>query len=411
MPRALEIGLSVIVTLQFAGCSTVPPLSDVTNNAPFGTRISVDDVVKRVKCELADALRHRMEEPSFRWIESWTAKADLTLQVNESGSITPSVTFIEPLHNAYPLGSGPSSVSFPAGNPGNSVGAASQNFNFGVGAVYSGQVFRTETVSFALSLRELKQWRENGSGKGFPCTPAGATDLQGNLDLEPWISEALMPIALGDLSLGIHPDPGSKPAAASAAGGTKAFAQPAPAIQYYRDAAKNAAGDATKSAQAAWATLRQAERSKVLDSRTKLQIADLANKAAQAAIWAQDAHQKADAADNEEDARKSAVSADRNAEAAALDAAAAKTAANPDPPIDSISHSLNFVVTIGGNVSPNWALLHWKGPATLGNLASSSGIRTHTLSIALGAPAAPASSEVNRVLDNNAFRQSLQSPF
>lgn len=55
-----------------------------------------------------------------------------------------------------------------------------------------------------------------------------------------------------------------------------------------------------------------------------------------------------------------------------------------DPPIDSISHSLQFVINYGANVSPTWSMLEWKGPAPGGNLFSASGVRTHNMVIAMG---------------------------
>ena len=37
----------------------------------------------------------------------------------------------------------------------------------------------------------------------------------------------------------------------------------------------------------------------------------------------------------------------------------------PNPPIDGLLHSVQFVVTYGGSLSPVWTLLLWKGPGTL----------------------------------------------
>ncbi len=413
------VGVGTVLALLTTACS-VPPLWHVTNNGPFEKDISIDDVVERVKCELADAVRQKMDETKLKWLESWTAKADLTLQVNETGSITPNVAYVQPLHNAYDLGTGPSSVAFPSGAPGTTAGAISQNFTLGVGATFSGQVFRTETVSFSLSLSELKAWREKGAGKGLPCSPAGNSDLQGNLDLKSWTDAALTPVEMGDLGLGIHPAPGSV-VKASGPGGEAPEIQPEDEgwISYYQAAAKTAADGAAKSAQEAWGTLRQAQRSRILSPKVKNQIAKLANAAAEAAAYAGQANANANPKDasgkalpvDKKTAQLNAVEADKNAEAAALDDAAEKLAVNPNAPIDSLSHSLNFIVTVGASLSPSWTLLHWKGPANVGNLAGYSGIRTHTLAIALGSPAAGGNPEANRVLNNDAFRQAIQAPF
>jgi hypothetical protein len=55
-----------------------------------------------------------------------------------------------------------------------------------------------------------------------------------------------------------------------------------------------------------------------------------------------------------------------------------------DPPIDSVLHSLTFVISYGANVTPSWTLLQWKGPGQNPNFASASGLRTHNLVISMG---------------------------
>jgi len=77
-----------------------------------------------------------------------------------------------------------------------------------------------------------------------------------------------------------------------------------------------------------------------------------------------------------------------------------------DPPIDSVLHSLQFVVSLGAGVSPSWTLLQWKGPAQTGNLASISGVRTHNLQLAIGprSGAAAISSDATRLIQNQTVR-------
>jgi hypothetical protein len=70
----------------------------------------------------------------------------------------------------------------------------------------------------------------------------------------------------------------------------------------------------------------------------------------------------------------------------------------PDPPIDSLLHSVQFTVTYGVNASPGWTLLQWKGPSPAsGSAAAYTGQRTHLLNIALG----PAHSHEQERLINN----------
>ena len=55
----------------------------------------------------------------------------------------------------------------------------------------------------------------------------------------------------------------------------------------------------------------------------------------------------------------------------------------PDPPIDSMLHSVQFVVSYGATVTPSWTLISWKGPAINAPGASAQGSRTHILQLAL----------------------------
>jgi len=57
-----------------------------------------------------------------------------------------------------------------------------------------------------------------------------------------------------------------------------------------------------------------------------------------------------------------------------------------DPPLDSISHQVQFVVGLSGSVSPNFTLVKFRGPAQSGSLAAMSRVRTHTLAIVMASP-------------------------
>ena len=57
-----------------------------------------------------------------------------------------------------------------------------------------------------------------------------------------------------------------------------------------------------------------------------------------------------------------------------------------DPPIDSISHQVQFIVGLTGSVSPNFTLVRFRGPAQSGSLASAAWTRTHTLAIVMTSP-------------------------
>jgi hypothetical protein len=58
-----------------------------------------------------------------------------------------------------------------------------------------------------------------------------------------------------------------------------------------------------------------------------------------------------------------------------------------DPPIASIGQNVQFIVNYGGNVTPTWNFVRFKGPNS--PLFGAQGMRTHILNISLG-PTAPA---------------------
>ena len=96
---------------------------------------------------------------------------------------------------------------------------------------------------------------------------------------------------------------------------------------------------------------------------------------------------------------------------AQADAAAILPKALPDqvdPPIDSVSHSVQFVVTYGAGISPSWSLLQWKGPGGSGNTPffGGSATRTHSLNLALGprSGAASISNDALRLINNQVIR-------
>ena len=618
--RSLLLMLVVGAGLLFsAACTTTPPLSHATNNVPFATTIPVRDIVQRVKCDLSAALYEKVykgKNKKFSWMQNWTAKADLTLEVNETGGVSPSFLFTQPLPNAFAFGLGPSSINTATGAVTNTVSATAQNFSVGFGANYSGQVTRSETISFTVSLLELKDWKENRPmaiegqepSELYVCEPHGATDLQGGLDLKAWLDEALDPVERGYLAPGLHPDPAAKGAAATAGAQSKPgssaakatpdrfFPGPSPddlltpeekarydlkltvaltqmGIPYLRpnqdpvdkqtvnckdnnipgaqlppctpkyvprpidpirncvtvngtniqlvpppyaassssntpspsskgsgsSSSPSSKGSASSSslkdqaiaaAQSAISANDQAVVSNVLNASIKRRIAHAALEARRAAIlverssyFAQQnilqacksvvptviadpeltcqipppATQKGDSATNDNTTPSSPPSDDKalslptsddktssyvaiqldasycyrteynnfinqflsdyvtpagyNETVATQNSNIATKLLTPDPPMEAIGQSINFIVTAGANASPSWSLLHWKGPgaASGGNLVSLSGIRTHTLNIALGQPTDAGAQEAERVLNNQAIRQAIET--
>jgi hypothetical protein len=172
------------------------------------------------------------------------------LEINESGGVTPSLSYTQPLANGFIFGVGPNSINAVTGAQTNIVNATAQSFTLGVTGTLNASATRAETLSFNLSMAELKDWKDTrqrliDQGQEptgiYSCDPSAPTDLQAGLDLNSWLDEALKPVELGDLQTGIHPTPtqsapaaaGSPSPAAAKTGGAKTLAEkpfPAPTI-------------------------------------------------------------------------------------------------------------------------------------------------------------------------------------
>lgn len=515
--------------LLLSAC-TAPPLSHATNNFPFSSGIPIHDVVQRVKCDLTQALFDKLyvdkDRDKLKWMRNWTAKADLTFEANETGGITPNLAFVQPMKNAFFLGAGPNSINTATGAVTTVASATAQSFTFGVAGTFSGQATRTETLSFTVSLAELKRWGEARLARiargeiltgADSCAPSAPTDLQASLDLKPWLDEVLKPVIAEELESGIHPDPGQAKAGATASrsaapAGTRqsafietpketlkaneklgldlelATALAELGVEYdtskYKtpdpknkepDCASTTASDGTvlgaqppppypgganpnslpqqalTAAQSAQSTAQQASVMDNLEPKIVTEIQEAANAARDQAVQVRTAAlyarqsvyeyctsegasyliggtascrsdgklvaiqlspQYCDAKEYRsymaELRAKQLQPAQKIATAAQQNSQLATKLLTPDPPVESIGQSLNFVVTLGINDSPNWILLRLKGPANGGSFGSLSGIRTHTLNIALGAPTQSGVAEVSRVLANQAIRQAIQ---
>ena len=422
--RILHLGALAVGSCLMSGCAIVPPLSEATGSIP------IHDVVERIKCELADSFDQKTTEKDFLWLQTWTAKVDMTLAANNQGSITPVGSYVEPL---------------------GSVGGVAQTFTFGAGASISGQAVRTEALSFSLSLKELKQWRQEQLrkipvGAPDPCYPGFRTDWAGDLGLREWVNSALSPVALSDLQAGDHPAPGTAKSAGKAAppsgAGSKSIVEKSP-----RELADEAAAQAKRAYTSADAMATEAEKSSrqaaasVANSpfravedegflakslgivkvakeqasvaRTDASTAKKEFEKAQTMAQGIGVDDRTDAAKaNATLAQNAATEADKLAADAKEQAKAAKQNAAlvskriPDPPIDSISHSVQFLVTTSASIAPSWTLVRFRGPT--GNLAGATAIQTHTLNIALGPRGdngAAYSQEAVRVLQNLTLQQ------
>ena len=364
-------GACVVSALLLAGCVTVPPLQE--------DGVAIGDIVQRVKCEIAFAVptpQPPWPTGRYQWMSNWTAKVDLTLITNARSTITPTSVFNN----------------------------TARDITLGIGAGVDTSAERTEVLSFSLSLAEMRQYKKRAE-----CNPPNGRGLHGNLGLHEWVQSALAPVESGKLSIGRHPRLGGK-------------APPAPAVtplierklaldplaelkqakstvehyaKYAEDKLARARDDGAKGkVQATYddagyiygAEIKaRPERQKVKTLATDLLKTEpnLKNEIQSLQIEAAELGGKIDTAKNEVDAIIKDLP--------------------HDPPINSLSHSVRFVVAASGNISPNWTLVNFRGPASSGSLLSGSRTTTHTLNIVMGSP-----DEQNRQLTNLVILQNLR---
>ena len=416
-----------------SGCSTVPSLDAASGAAPQETNILIADVVRRVKCEIADAFDDKLGDRNFDWLWNWTAKVDLQLQVNETAGATPSATYTHYYPNVLVY-------SASAGL----LGYIQQTFTLTGGVNYNTQAQRAETVSFTLPLQEVKNWRA-GLGGDESCRATGR-ELRGNLGLKEWVDSALYSVATAELRAAIQPQapeppgppsvrppslpadnqPGASPTTPAAKARSEIAADLRAADLAYQNTVEHQAATTTAmaSAQSAMQTTVAPDLPVLTDTVKRV----LANNMSTLSVLDEYAR---DDVEHAREARRELEDIDRLADDAArrdpgegfsartLDRASELTAASkrfandantkeqkakriadgivifkPNPPIDGLLHSIQFIVTYGGSISPTWTLLLWKGPGTLPGI-SAQGVRTNNLNIALGP-----TSEQSRLITN-----------
>ena len=137
----------------------MPSLEAASGAGPSQTNILIADVVRRVKCEIADAFDDKLGDRNFDWLWNWTAKVDLQLQVNETAGASPASPTPTTTPNAFIYSAGSELTN------GSLIGYFQQTFTLAGGVTYNAQAQRAETVSFTLPLQEVKAWRAGLDGR------------------------------------------------------------------------------------------------------------------------------------------------------------------------------------------------------------------------------------------------------
>jgi hypothetical protein len=342
--------------------------------------VAASEVVQRIKCELAVALpdvrgEYNPTKP-FHWMKYWTAKVDLELQTTDTGVVTPTTTVLQP----------------------------TLNLAVGIGGMLKTEAYRSDKISFTLSVDELMSITYLGS-----CDFARGRGLLGNLGLAEWVSSALGPVDSRALRVGYHQTPGKTAQIFGPLGRISTKGAPS-AEDIVIDARLNDALKKIKEAEtnaeaariAAIKAKEAARHGQVGETFTYARVAGDRANASEAAIeqanvmiWQQSVAvfpTKLQNVDKVTDRAKAVGQQTTNAKTAA---GAAWDLLPHDAPLDSITHEIKFTVNVSANVNPNWTLVHFRGPGQNPPFANAGTLRVHDLTIVLGEPDTPGGKDLS----------------
>jgi hypothetical protein len=166
-----EVARIFSIAVGLAGCffgtGCAVPAYDVPLDE-FG-QPTVKTIVERIQCEIRDMVRDdRPDDPAsfhalFLLNEDYDVTIALSLEVNDSGELSPSVSYVNPL-------------------------TVATSFTFAANATLSEARDHTFSENIELSTRKIySEWK---AGKAYECPPAN-TNLAGNLGLKDLVSMAV----------------------------------------------------------------------------------------------------------------------------------------------------------------------------------------------------------------------------
>jgi hypothetical protein len=449
-----------------SACVRPPDLHPIANSSDTDQKtspgsISINEVVKRVKCEIRDAIADRLGK-QYAWFNKWTITADLSLSVNDNSQISPGLV----LTHQFLAGAIPARVT-----------GFSQSSSLGLGGQASTTAARTEIVSFSTSVKEIrseffdkKEQKSLAATNGYNgCLPYGAIpmDLTGKLGLKEWVDSALGPVTapVGPgldrplLREGLHkpakaPGGGATAKASGANGGGGAGAQFNFAFDFPKFEELNPDLFSEKQPSTDPAELKRLEdikqklraiqneeeglkQAESLIAKEKATIKTMADKKqvgeplseadykelkkAQMGLTDVVRQQKAvlkainvvlpllheacgctsekDAKTSEDQWMGTALTVLKTDKERLIAAIPKPPAPKYDPPIDAISHQVSFIIVFNGSVNPTWTMLNFKGPSpSSGSFLSGTDTNTHTLTIVMSEPSSPAAANARSSL-------------
>lgn len=436
------------LSLIVVGCVVVPPMDGAAN-------VSLDDVAWRVKCDIWKFVARKILFPTdkrfkkpdpFTFLADWGARVHLTLAVDNTGSLNPGATLIQPL-------------------------PASQSRSLGIGAGATTEAISTTDFEFFMSFSEIHDDYKNAVGlvEDYCPAPKGLL-LESDLQIEELFNRALEPVARGTLRIGQHPGVGSSPPATPknevpnysdfeaafnklrgkqfSLGRTisdnefRAF-QNSPGTEKFQFQTKEALQDKTavdeyKKAAQLQETKAQSYINNIVKPITDILVASfpacvkdltqLRNEAIIEAALVSADKIGVDNATTAPDAKKAfdelneQMSGTPKVKDSGLESKVqdvlnqlktcpARKPPTPSPtvydPLDLVSQTINFYITSSGSVTPTWKLVNVNAPLA-STLASVSRKDTNTLIIAFGRPDTSKGSPTSTAISNQILTSTLK---
>lgn len=175
----------VALTIWLSGCGTYVP--ELQEFPAASSQLLVKEIVRNVHCEVKRAITAVIEEDKrlaaingrrlAPWLEKWGVQIQLTLQIDEKGTVAPSLTYTP--------------------NP------VSTLFSLGAGAAASTQATRIDILHSFYTVQDIYRLPKNCA----PADPAqGSFLLESDLKLRQWLADTVLSSSTGDIIPPTNPD-------------------------------------------------------------------------------------------------------------------------------------------------------------------------------------------------------------
>lgn len=174
------VGIAII-SAGLMGCGAVTP-SITWSDSPHAGAYLINSILNHVKCELRDGVRTaiaydlanqaQLGEPTRRipWLDTWTAKLSMKLVMDDTSSLSPGVSVLQPF------------------------AAATESFTLGLGGTLSSQATRTDTVDISFDFqKDFLDFKHEPKNRPAHCIEPGGLLVDSDLKIQDLVDMATFP--------------------------------------------------------------------------------------------------------------------------------------------------------------------------------------------------------------------------